>query len=114
MGPRNSFTGPYRGLRYLSGALLLVALAAALAAGPAAAGQAGAELVVFFLDVGQGDATLLQGPDFTILIDAGRHDRADVVPYLEAVGVKAIDLFIGTHAHSDHIGQCAAVMAGFR
>ncbi|MFS8664851.1 MAG: MBL fold metallo-hydrolase [Limnochordales bacterium] len=97
----------------MSGALLLVALAAALAAGPAAAGQAGAELVVFFLDVGQGDATLLQGPDFTILIDAGRHDRADVVPYLEAAGVKAIDLFIGTHAHSDHIGQCAAVMGRF-
>ena len=32
---------------------------------------------IYFFDVGQGDATLLQGPDFTILVDAGRHDRND-------------------------------------
>jgi beta-lactamase superfamily II metal-dependent hydrolase len=44
-------------------------------------------LVVYFLDVGQGNATLLAGPDFTILVDAGRHDRDDVVPYLQAAGV---------------------------
>ena|GEM_PF-404810 len=81
----------------------------------AAAGTAtpGGELVVYYLDVGQGDATLLQGPGFTVLIDAGRHDRWDVVPQLEAAGVQSIDLFIGTHPHSDHIGQCAAVVERF-
>ncbi len=72
-----------------------------------------AELVVHYFDVGQGDATLLQGPDFTILIDAGRHDRQDVVPLLQASGVDRIDLLIGTHPHSDHIGQFDKVMESF-
>src|SRR5690606_16870639 len=39
-------------------------------------------LTIHFIDVGQGDAALLAGPDFTILIDAGRHDASEVVPYL--------------------------------
>jgi competence protein ComEC len=71
------------------------------------------ELVVYFLDVGQGDATLLAGYDFTILIDAGRHDRSDVVPYLKAIGVESIDLLVGTHPHADHIGQFPAVLETF-
>lgn len=72
-----------------------------------------AKLVVHFIDVGQGDATLFQGPDFTLLVDAGRHDRSDVVPYLRAAGVERINLFVGTHPHSDHIGQFPQVMRAF-
>ncbi len=68
---------------------------------------------VHFIDVGQGDTTLLQGPDFTILIDAGRHDRSDVVPYLKSVGVASIDLLIVTHPHADHIGQFPLVIEAF-
>jgi competence protein ComEC len=71
------------------------------------------ELKIHFIDVGQGDATLLQGPDFTILIDAGRHDHSDVVPYLKSVGVTSIDLLIGTHPHADHIGQFPQVIEAF-
>ncbi|MEX1028135.1 MAG: MBL fold metallo-hydrolase [Candidatus Paceibacterota bacterium] len=66
-----------------------------------------------FFDVGQGDATLLTGPDFAILIDAGRHDRDDVVPLLKKAGIEKIDLLIGTHAHADHIGQFPQVLAAF-
>ncbi|MBU9712135.1 MBL fold metallo-hydrolase [Bacillus tamaricis] len=65
---------------------------------------------VHFIDIGQGDATLLKGPDFTILIDAGRHDRNDVVPYLQNEGVTSLDLVIGTHPHADHIGQMDKVL----
>lgn len=70
-------------------------------------------LTVYFFDVDQGDAILFQADDFTLLVDAGRHDRSDVVPYLRSVGVKSIDLFVGTHPHSDHIGQCDQVMQTF-
>lgn len=78
----------------------------------AAAGASGT-LTVHFIDVGQGDATLLVGPDFTILIDAGRHDRNDVVPYLREQGVTELDLLVGTHPHSDHIGQFDRVIGAF-
>lgn len=68
---------------------------------------------VYFFDVGQADATLLLGPDFTVLIDAGDYRRNDVVPHLESVGVKEVDLLIGTHPHADHIGQFPQVLEIF-
>ncbi|MCT8138143.1 MBL fold metallo-hydrolase [Anaerobacillus sp. CMMVII] len=53
------------------------------------------------------------GPNFTVLIDAGRHERNDVVPYLQSVGVSEIDLVVGTHPHADHIGQIDKVIEAF-
>lgn len=76
-------------------------------------GETQGQLTVHYIDVGQGDATLLQGPDFTVLIDAGRHDQDQVAPYLAQVGVTHIDLLIGTHPHADHIGQMAKVIEYF-
>lgn len=67
-------------------------------------------LTVHVIDVGQGDAILFQGPDFAILVDSGRHDRDDVVPYLRSVGVERLDLLVGTHPHADHIGQFPQVL----
>ena len=84
-------------------------------AGPAASTAAPADglLYAYFFDVGQGDATLLRGPDFTILVDAGRHARSDVVPHLISAGVEQIDLLVGTHPHADHIGQFPEVLRSF-
>lgn len=70
-------------------------------------------LQVHFIDVGQGDATLLVSQDTTILIDTGRHDGNEVVPYLTQAGVQKIDLLVGTHPHSDHIGQIDKVLGKF-
>ncbi len=70
-------------------------------------------LTVYFFDVGQGDATLLAGPNWTIVIDAGRHNRSDVVPHLQSAGVESIDLLIGTHPHADHIGQFPQILETF-
>jgi competence protein ComEC len=66
-----------------------------------------------FIDVGQGDATLIEGEDFAILIDAGRHTGDGVVPYLQSAGVEKLDLLIITHPHADHIGQVPQVMDAF-
>lgn len=71
------------------------------------------EMTIHFIDVGQGDATLLMGSNFTVLIDAGRHDQNDVVPYLKKVGIETIDLLVGTHPHADHIGQMDKVIESF-
>lgn len=81
---------------------------------PAARPPAAGEMLVHFIDVGQGDSTLLQGPDFTIVIDAGRHEGKEVVPYLQKAGVDTIDLLVGTHPHADHIGQMAQVINQFK
>ena len=103
--------------RALGLAILLLALLAGSAWGLQQGRSPGEsflpELEIHFIDVGQGDATLIVGPEFTILVDAGRHDRNDVVPYLRSVGVEKIDLLVGTHPHSDHIGQFPQVLAAF-
>ena len=65
-------------------------------------------LRVTFLDVGQGDAVLLQAPEGqTALVDAG---RGDIVPLLREMGVERIDLLVATHPHADHIGGMAGVI----
>lgn len=64
-----------------------------------------------FLDVGQGDATVVVAPDATMLIDAGRQDGGDVVAYLQDLGVSRIDVVAITHPHADHIGQLDDVLA---
>lgn len=96
----------------------VLAVILALACAPPWAFAQGADgtrglLEVHFIDVDQGDATLVMGAGVTILIDAGRHDRSEVVPYLRSVGVESIDLLVGTHPHADHIGQFPQVLAAF-
>jgi competence protein ComEC len=71
----------------------------------------GDTLRVTFLDVGQGDASLIELPDRTvILIDGGATyetldiGRAVVAPYLWDRGITHLDHVIGTHPQLDHVG----------
>lgn len=65
----------------------------------------GSSLVVSYIDVGQGDATLVAKGGFHMLIDAGNNSRGkDVVAYLKSAGVKKLDVLVGTHPDSDHVG----------
>jgi competence protein ComEC len=68
---------------------------------------------VQFIDVGQGDATLIQTPHGqTVLIDGGDTDTG-IVHYLQSIGIQRIDLMIATHVHSDHIGGLVQVLQAF-
>jgi len=40
------------------------------------------DLIVHYIDVGQGDATLLEFEGFTVLIDTGNWNSAEAVDYL--------------------------------
>ena len=72
-----------------------------------------ADFSVHFIDVGQGDSTLILSDGYAILIDAGENDKGDeVLSYLHDVGVQKIDLMIATHPHSDHIGGLDTVIDG--
>lgn len=69
-------------------------------------------LKVHFIDVGQGDAILIQTPaGQNMLVDAGENDCGSlVVNYLISQGVKDLDIVVGTHPHSDHIGGLDTVI----
>ena len=71
------------------------------------------DLLVTFLDVGQGDAALIRTPEGeTVLLDTG-HD-ARTARLLRREGVSKIDLLILSHSHDDHAGGLAAVAKAFR
>ena len=83
-----------------------------------ARGDAAPTLDVVFLDVGQGDATLLSTPGGRhVLIDAGiRSPYSDegartVVPHLDRFGIGRLDVFVLTHADADHVGGALSVLA---
>ena len=76
--------------------------------------QDGSTLEVHFLDVGQGDATLIRCGDAAMLIDAGNNSWGDDVrDYLEYQGIGDLDYVIGTHPDADHIGGLDVVMEAF-
>ena len=57
-------------------------------------------LEIHFIDVGQGDATLIKCGDKAMLIDAGENDKGVLVQnYISKQGVKALDYFIVTGQH---------------
>lgn len=73
-----------------------------------ASAAAQAELEITFVDVGQGDATLVAHEGQYALIDGGRR-LYDVVDHLREREVSALALVAATHAHADHIGGLITV-----
>lgn len=70
------------------------------------------QLEVHFIDVGQGDATLIKAPGGkTMLVDGGSNSAGkDVVEYLKAKGIKSLDYVVATHPDADHIGGLINVL----
>lgn len=69
---------------------------------------------VHFIDVGQGDATLIKCGDEAMLIDAGENDKGTAIQlYLKKQGVEKLKYLVLTHPDSDHIGGADVVITKF-
>lgn len=72
------------------------------------------DLRVCFVDVGQGDATIIQLPDNKVmLIDGGNSAESTslaLLRHLNAMKIKTIDYLVLTHADADHCGGLVQVL----
>lgn len=82
---------------------------------PPGAGPFKDAMEVHFLDVGQGDATLIRTSDLRwVLIDAGPSGSASqLLAQLDERGVDRIDALIISHPHTDHYGGADEVLEAY-
>ena len=72
------------------------------------------KLEVHYIDVGQGDATLLICDGEAMLIDAGDNSKGTAIQsYLQSKGVKELKYAVATHPDADHIGGMDVVITKF-
>jgi len=88
--------------------LILIASAGCLNEQPGISTQ----LSVHFIDVGQGDAILIDLGTTEILIDGGE-EGSGAADYISAYVDGPLEAMIATHPHSDHIGGLIDVLAAF-
>ena len=76
---------------------------------------------IVYLDVGQGDSTLIRIPGLNMLIDGGGTPQGSydvgartVLPALRALNVRSLDVMVATHADADHIEGLTSVMRGIK
>lgn len=110
----------WTGLAVLAAALILVCFFPELfgeargSGGPIAASAAGKGDAVHFIDVGQGDASLIESGGEYVLIDGGTGLAEDaLVSYLKNLKVERLRAVIATHPHEDHIGGLDKVLSSF-
>ena len=78
--------------------------------GPPAAPRA---LTVSFLDVGQGDSTLIQDSSGAAVLFDGGPPEARVARLIRNLGVKRLSVVVATHQSRDHQGGLQEVLARF-
>jgi competence protein ComEC len=107
-----AWSAPPRGvaLEHRAEAVVATSAAGTVGAGTATAGTAAVvapptsdrELVVRMLDVGQGEAIVIQNGGSTVIVDGGP-DRRVLARWLDRLALRdTIDVVILTHTHSDH------------
>lgn len=79
---------------------------------PVKAEQSPPTMTIAFINVGQGDATLIRdGNGFDVLIDGGQKFMGeDLLGYIRQHNVDDIEVVLATHADSDHIGGLITVI----
>ncbi len=68
---------------------------------------------IVFLNVGQGDSTLLIGDDGSAVLVDGGPDPGVLVERLRHYGIDHLDLVIASHHHHDHVAGLTAAVEGF-
>ena len=72
------------------------------------------EMQVHFIDVGQGDSTLITCGGHAMLIDAGDDSKGTAIQnYLQKQKITKLDYLVLTHPDSDHIGGAPVVSTKF-
>jgi competence protein ComEC len=89
--------------------LVLAVLGLATAAGLGSPSPPG-DLTVRFLDIGQGDATLIQHPDGAAVLFDGGPPEGGVTRLLRRAGVRRLAVVVATHASRDHHGGLVDVL----
>ena len=68
-------------------------------------GTAQAQVELFAVNVGKGDALVVRAGDYTCLIDTGKENAQEQLEVaLKALGVEALDAVFITHTDKDHVG----------
>ena len=72
------------------------------------------EMQVHFIDVGQGDSTLITCGNHSMLIDAGDDSKGTAIQnYLQKQKVEKLDYLVLTHPDADHIGGAPVIITKF-
>jgi competence protein ComEC len=72
------------------------------------------ELSVHFLDVGQGDSTLIVSGEHAMLVDTADDSMGTRIQYdLQKRGITKLDYLVLTHPDSDHIGGAPVIITKF-
>lgn len=73
------------------------------------------EMLVHFIDVGQGDSILIQVNNYNLLIDSGPFEGNNKLnTYLNNLNLNKIDYLIATHPHEDHIGNMSYIINNYK
>lgn len=84
---------------------------ASTATSPKASVASDSSFTVSFLDVGQGDSSLIQCDGKYMLIDGGEPDQSQkIYTILKDRGITHLDYMVATHTDSDHVGGLAGAL----
>lgn len=73
-----------------------------------------ADFCVYYLDVGQGDCSVIRCGDEVLMIDTGTENSyTDITSSLVTLDIETIDYLIISHQHDDHMGSAAKIMSEY-
>ena len=104
------------GVRIIGIIIAVLAAAYGLYAGMGnSAGNFDGEMQIFALDVGQGDSFFIISPNGkTMLIDSGESSNSkQIEQFIREKGVRQLDVVVGSHTHSDHVGSMPYLLDAF-